>query len=132
MDLESRDNRKKMGPKRLLNSFKYAIEGFFYTVKNEQNMVIHLLVTMIVIVGGIFFKISLLEWLVCLLFIGLVIGTELLNTAIEAAIDLTCPDKNSLAKVAKDTAAAAVMVFALAALIAGIIIFLPRIIELLK
>lgn len=132
MDLELRDKKKRVSPKRFINSFKYAIEGFLYTLKNEQNMLVHVGITIIVMIGGIFLKISLLEWLVCLLFIGLVIGTELLNTAIEAVVDLACPDKNSLAKVAKDTAAAAVMIFALSAFIAGVIIFLPKVIALFK
>lgn len=130
MDLESRDRRKRLGPKRLLNSFQYAFSGFLYTIRNEQNMLIHLFATAVVIAAGIFFEISITEWLICLLFIGLVLAMELLNTAIEATIDLISPEKNSFAKVAKDTAAAAVMVLAFAAGIAGGIIFIPKIIAL--
>lgn len=132
MDLESRDRQKRLGPKRLCNSFKYAIEGLLYAFKKEQNMIVHALATIFVIVLGILLQISFIEWLICFLLIGFVIGTELINTSIEAVVDLTCPEKNTLAKVAKDTAAAAVMVFALTSLVVGILIFLPKILELLK
>ncbi len=132
MDLESRDKKKAFGFKRLFNSFKYAMEGLRYAFKKEQNMIIHALVTVLVIVMGILLQISLMEWLICFLLIGLVIGTELINTSIEAVVDLTCPEKNALAKIAKDTAAATVMVFALTAFVTGAIIFLPKILELLK
>lgn len=132
MDLESRDKRKKLGPKRLVNSFKYAVEGLLYAFKKEQNMIIHILVTFLVVIAGILVQISLIEWILCFLLIGFVIGTELINTSIEAVVDLTCPEKNTLAKVAKDTAAAAVMVFAFTSVIVGTIIFLPKIIELIR
>lgn len=130
MDLESRDRQKRLGPKRLINSFKYALSGVIYTVKQEQNMIIHILMATFVIAAGFFFEISHTEWLICLLFIGLVMAMELINTSIEAVVDLTCPRKDPLAKVAKDTAAAAVLVFAVAAAIAGFTIFIPKIIAL--
>lgn len=130
MDLESRDRRKRLGTKRLIHSFQYAWAGFLYTLKHEQNMLVHLLATIIIVIGGIIFKISFFEWLICFVLIGLVIGTELINTSIEAVVDLVSPTKNDLAKVAKDTAAAAVMVFSFIAAIVGIMIFLPKIMAL--
>lgn len=127
MALESRG--KKIGPKRLFYSFKYAMEGFLYTLKNEQNMIVHVVMTFLVIIAGLLLKISTLEWLICFLFVGLVLSMELINTAMEAVVDLVSPEKNKLAKIAKDTAAAAVMVFAFFAFLAGLMIFLPKIIE---
>lgn len=127
MALESRDKKKKRGIKRLYHSFQYAFEGFLYTLTHEQNMLVHLLAAFLVILVGIILKISITEWLICFLFIGLVMAMELLNTSIEAVVDLVCPEKNKLAKIAKDTAAGAVMVFAFFALLAGILIFLPKI-----
>ena len=62
--------------------------------------------------------------------IGLVISCELINTAIEAVVDLVTQDYHPLAKVAKDTSAAAVFVFAIIAVIVGLIIFLPKVIDL--
>lgn len=132
MDSELRGKLKQKGLKRLLNSFKYAWEGIIYALKYEQNMIIHLVATFLVVILGLIVKISLIEWLFCLIFIGLVIATELINSSLEAVVDLVSPAKNSLAKVAKDTASGAVLVFAITALIGGLIIFIPKIIILIE
>lgn len=131
MDSELRGKLKQKGLKRLFNSFKYAWEGIVYALKYEQNMLIHLLATVLVIILGLIVELSLVEWLFCLVLIGLVIATELINSSLEAVVDLVSPDKNSLAKVAKDTASGAVLVLALTALIVGLIIFIPKIIILI-
>lgn len=131
MDMVSRDKLKQRGIKRLIYSFKYAVDGLKYAFKYEQNMLVHILATITVVCLGLLLKISFTEWLITILVIGLVIATELINTSVEAIVDLTCPEKNPLAKVAKDTAAAAVMVFAITAIIVAIIIFIPKIIILL-
>ena len=131
MPTVSRDDLKKKGINRLVKSFTYAFDGLKYAFKYEQNILIHTLATILVIIAGIFFKISLTEWLVLALIIGLVIATELINTSIEATIDLVTKDVHPLAKVAKDTAAAAVLVFGLTAIVIGCIIFLPKILVLI-
>lgn len=128
MRLEFRD--KKKGPKRLINSFKYAFEGFKTTIICEQNMTIHLFMASIVLIFGLFFNIKLTEWMFLILISALVMATELINTSIEAVVDLVEPKKNPLAKIAKDTAAAAVLVFALAAILIGFIIFVPKILSI--
>ena len=117
MDSELRGKLKQKGIKRLLNSFKYAFEGIIYALKYEQNMLIHFIVTILVIILGIILKLSIIEWLFCILFIGVVIAAELINSSIEASIDLISPNKNSLAKVAKDTASGAVLILSITALI---------------
>ena len=127
----SRDKLKVRGKKRLLNSFKYAFEGLKYAFIYEQNLTVHILATIIVILFGILFKISIFEWIAIFLIIGLVIATELINTSIEATIDLVTDEINPLAKIAKDTAAAAVLVFGLTALIIGALIFMPKIINMI-
>lgn len=132
MDSELRGKLKQKGINRLFKSFKYAFEGILYTLKYEQNMLIHIMATILVILLGLIVKLSIIEWLFCILFIGIVIATELINSSIEAVVDLISPDKNSLAKVAKDTASGAVLVFALTSLIGGLIIFVPKIIILLE
>lgn len=129
MDMESHDKKKVRGIKRLINSFKYSFSGLKYAYIKEQNMTVHIIVTGIVIICGIYFNISNIEWLFIMLLIGLVLATELINTSIEATIDLLSPNFNPLAKIAKDTAAAAVFIFALISFIGGIIIFLPKVIE---
>ena len=131
MPTVSREKKKKKGINRLFKSFKYAYEGLKYAFKYEQNILVHFLATILVIIAGIFFKISMTEWLVLTLIIGLVIATELINTSIEATIDLVTKEVHPLAKVAKDTAAAAVLIFGITALIIGLIIFVPKFIELI-
>ena len=73
--------------KKLINSFKYAIEGFVSSFKTERNMKIHILAMIIVIVLGLYLKLSLVEWCIISLAIALVIGAELFNTAIETIVD---------------------------------------------
>ena len=132
MDSGSRDKQKKRSLKRLLNSFKYAIEGINYAFKFEQNIIVHTIVAIIVIILGLTLKINEFEWLICFILFGLVIATEMINTSIEAVVDLACPKKDPLAKIAKDTASGAVLVFALTAAISGLIIFIPKIIDIIK
>lgn len=132
MDMELRNKQKKRGFKRFLSSFKYSFQGLIYTYRAEQSLVLHLIITIVVIIGGLIFKINLTEWLFCLLFIGLILAAELINTSVEAVVDLICPKIHPLAKIAKDTASAAVFVFSLVAFISGMVIFLPKIIIMIE
>ncbi len=131
MNSELRDKQKKLGFKRFLNSFKYSFDGLKYAYLHEQSLLIHICITILVVVAGIIVKLSLTEWLFCLLFMGLVMSTELINTSLEAVVDLTCPQIHPLAKIAKDTASAAVFVFSVVAFISGLVIFVPKILEMI-
>ena len=113
--------------KKLINSFKYAIEGFNSSFKTERNMKIHVLATIIVIALGIYFKISVTEWCIIAIAIALVISAELFNTAIETLVDMVSPEKNPKAKLAKDISAGAVLATAIGAAVAGGIIFVSKI-----
>lgn len=104
------------------------IKEFF---NREQNLLIHITATIFVIIFGIIFRLTLLEWLVVIFMIALVVASELFNSAIELAVDLYTTKFNSLAMIAKDTAAAAVVISAFTAASVGIYIFLPKIIELI-
>ena len=104
--------------KPLLQTFHYAIDGIFSTIKRERNMVIHVLVMILVIGAGIFYEISMEEWL----------ALELVNTAVENVVDLVTEEKKAKAKLAKDAAAGAVLIMAFFAACVGILIFLPKII----
>lgn len=115
-----------MKNKKLINSFKYAIEGIISSLKNERNLKIHFLIMLIVILLGIIFKISLIEWIICVLLFSLVIGAELFNTVIEIIVDMVMPNIDKRAKAAKDISAGAVLVFALGSAIVGFIIFIPK------
>lgn len=130
MDSESRAKQKKLGIKRFFKSFTYSWDGLKYAYTHEQSMLVHLLVALLVIVVGVVVKLSAFEWMFCFLLMGLVMATELINTALEAVVDLTCPHYHPLAKIAKDTASAAVFVFAVCAFCCGMFIFVPKIIAL--
>ncbi|NIK15458.1 undecaprenol kinase [Saccharococcus thermophilus] len=97
-------------------------------MKEEAHMRVHIALAVIVIVAAVIVHISKWEWLVLLLTIGSVITLELINTAIERAVNLVTTDFHPLAKAAKDIAAAAVLFAAIVAVIIGIIIFLPHVI----
>ena len=120
--VEIRKKRKK-----LRNSFKYAFEGIKEAWKTEQNLKIHFIIMLLVIIAGFIFKISLIEWMVCLVLFAIVISLELINTAIETTVDIAMPDINEKAKYAKDIAAGAVLFSAIISVIIGLIIFLPKI-----
>lgn len=131
MNMISRDERKKQkGLKKFINSFTYPIKGLKYAYRNEQNLAVDVGIALFVILAGIIFKINIYEWSILFLTIGLVIACELINTAIEAVVDLVTEEYHPLAKVAKDTSAAAVFIFAIVAVLVGIIIFLPKLISL--
>lgn len=117
--------------KKLRNSFKYAFEGVHRELKEEQNLKIHILIMILVIIAGFTLKLSPMEWIICIILFGFVIALELINTAIELTVDLAMPEIHRKAKAAKDIAAAAVLVSATCSVIIGLIIFLPKIINLL-
>ena len=119
-----------MKNKKILNSFKYAFEGVISAFKSERNMKIHVSVLIFVVIFGIFLKLKTWEWVVLVSWFSMVIGGELFNTAIEIVVDLAMPDINEFAKRAKDISAGGVLIFAGGSVIVGLIIFLPKIMNL--
>ncbi len=111
----------------LAKSFYHAFEGIFATVRSERNIKIHLGFVVLVVTAGIVLKISLQEWLIVLTLFGLVLSLELVNTALEATVDLVTEERRPLAKKAKDAAAGAVLIAAINAAIIGCLIFVPKI-----
>ena len=103
----------------------YAFEGI-RTALNQQNMKVHFISAVIVIIAGLLTRLSTLEWCVILIVIAAIISLEMVNTAIEAIVDLASPQIHPLAKIAKDVGAGAVLVFAIASVIIGGLIFLPK------
>lgn len=128
MNLESK-GKKKFSIKRFLVSFKYTGDGLKYAYLNEQSMLLHLLCTIIVIVLGISFKISLIEWIISITLLAVIMSIELINTAIEATVDLVTKEKKELAKIAKDTSSAATGIISISSFIIFLLIFIPKIIE---
>ena len=117
---------EKENKKRLINSFKFAYEGIIVSLKTEQNLKIHILIMVLVMIFGIILKITKIEWIICIILFGFVISLELVNTAIENTVGLITMEKNSKAKIAKDVSAAAVLVAAVTSAIIGLIIFIPK------
>ena len=117
--------------KKIRNSFKYAIEGIWTSFKTERNMKIHIFIMILVIIAGIILKINKSEWIICIILFARVIGSELFNTSIETIVDMVMPEKNEKAKISKDVSAGAVLVVAIGAAIIGLVIFVPRILNIL-
>ncbi|MBQ6820291.1 MAG: diacylglycerol kinase [Clostridium sp.] len=113
--------------KRLVESFNYAIEGIIHTVRTQRNMKIHLFVALIVLLLCFVIEISKFEFLILLVTISMVLSAEIINTAIESAIDMTTNHYHPLAKIAKNAAAGAVLITAINALIVGYFIFWDKI-----
>ncbi|WP_411343207.1 diacylglycerol kinase family protein [Paenibacillus sp. WLX1005] len=103
--------------------FYTAYEGVVATFRTERNFRIHVLATLVIVAAGWFFDVSQVDWILLILAISLVLGTELLNTAVEATVNLFSPDIHPLAKKAKDAAAGAVLISSLAAAVIGLIVF---------
>lgn len=116
-----------MKSKNIIDSFKYAFNGLVYGIKNERNIKIHFCIMIIIIFMGILFNINLIEWSLCIILFGMVISLEYVNTSLESVVDICSPEKNELAKVAKDMAASAVVVSAIISSIVGMLIFFPKI-----
>jgi len=109
---------------RRLKSFKYALRGFSGVVITQPNFIIHIFAIGVVFVVGYFMKISLVEWGLLVLAIGLVLIAEIFNTAIEWLGDLISPDYNEKIRWAKDAAAGGVLVAAGAAVLIAILVFI--------
>ena len=111
----------------LLKSFAYAINGIVYFFANDRNGRIHLAAAVWVTIAGIYFNISVMEWMILLLCIALVISMEMLNHALENICDSVHTAHHPLIKTAKDVAAAAVLCSAVISAVIGMLIFVPKI-----
>lgn len=130
--MASLDRKKKQfGFKRILSSIKNSWNGLKAVYKNEQSVYIHLVCTVILLLLSFLLEISLTQWLIIIAIIGLTLVVELLNTAIESTVDLVTEEFHPLAKVAKDTASAAEFVLTLTSALIALMIFIPKIMELL-
>ncbi len=125
-----KDNKKSF--KRYLASFKYAFNGVRYAFYHEKNLIIMFIIAILVFVLGIVLNISYVERLIIVLIIGLLMALELINTAIENVTNLASMKQDENAKLAKDCASGAVAIIVIFAIIVGLMIFIPRIMELLQ
>ncbi|MEK3807910.1 diacylglycerol kinase family protein [Metabacillus sp. SLBN-84] len=122
MDLKEKSERE-----RFLKSFYYAWQGIKMTLIHERNFQIHAAVCLIVTGAGLYFHLSAVEWIIVLFLMGGMLSLELMNTAVERVVDLVTADYHPLAKAAKDAAAGAVLIYAILAVMIGLLIFFPKI-----
>lgn len=106
-------------------SFRYAFAGWGFVLRNTPNAWIHLSIMLAVIAVGLWLRLDLLRWALLVLAMALVWVSELINTAIEAVVDLTSPERHPLAGAAKDVAAAAVLTAAGFSVIIGLLVLGP-------
>lgn len=112
-------------------ALKNALNGIKYVFFKERNLKIQLVIGIIAILLGILLKISLIEWAIIVTIIFMVFFSELFNTAIENVVDMITIEYNEKAKIIKDIAAGGVTIVAIASVIVGLIIFLPKILEII-
>ena len=110
---------------KLLRSFRYAAQGITHTFRTQPNARIEAGIAGIIVLLGLWLKINPTQWAVLVICMGLVLGLEILNTGIEALVDLVSPQVHPLAKVAKDAAAGAVFWAALLSVIVGVLVLGP-------
>jgi diacylglycerol kinase (ATP) len=122
---------KPFSIKSRIMSFKYALNGILQVIKSQHNAWIHLAAAVSVLLAGLWLGISATEWVAVILSTGMVLSAEAFNTAIELLVDKISPQQNPIAGKIKDVAAAAVLFVAGAAAIVGLIIFVPKLMELL-
>lgn len=110
-----------------LKSISYAFKGALYLVRTEASIKIQLFCAVAITIAGFYFDISRTEWLFQIAFIGLVMSLEGMNTAIEYISDFIHPDRHETIGKIKDIAAGAVFIAAVAAVIAALVIYIPKI-----
>ena len=115
-----------------IDSVKDCIRGISYTFKTENNFKREILLGIIVIICGFFLKLSLIEWVIIILLINTVLVGELINTALERTVDLYTKEYNEIARAIKDAASGSVLVICTSSAIIGLLIFIPKIINILE
>lgn len=115
-----------------LNALKNALNGIKYTFKTQRNLKIQIVFAILAIILGLFLKLSITEWIILSLTIFLVLIVELINTAIETTVDMFTMEYNEKAKNAKDASAGAVTLMAIASIVVGMFLFIPKIINLIS
>ncbi len=121
-----------ISPRRFIRSFKYAFEGIHYVFRNDQNLLAHFVVGLLVINASVALRVTPFEMGILGLTIMMVISAEMVNSAIEKMVDLITKEHRQEAKIAKDVSAGMVLLTAIAAAVIGGLIFLPYILKLFR
>lgn len=125
-----REKVKVYGFKRFTKSIKYSLDGLYYSYRYEQSLWIHGFCVILAIAMGIIFEIKLSEWAIIFIALGIILALELINTAIEAAVDLTTTKIHPLAKIAKDCGSAASFVMSIVSIVISLFVFGPYLLDL--
>ncbi len=113
-------------------SFKNAFSGVFWAVKTQPNFRVHLSLALLAIFLGRYFQISSVQWILLIFTIFWGLAAEMINTAIESVCDLVTKQQHQEIKIAKDVAAGMMLVVALGTVCVGLMIFGPKIVDLLS
>lgn len=115
---------------RYIKSFRHAVDGIVYAIENEHNILIMMLATIVTLIASFLLNVSNIELVLVVICIGTVIACEMINSAIEACVDLTTTKEHKLAKIAKDCASGASLVLSVMSIFVAGIVFVPKIIAL--
>ena len=115
-----------------ISSFRNALRGFWYVIMTQKNAWIHAVVTILVIIMGLYLNIGIHDWEILVIAITIVWMAEFINSSLESVVDLASPQQHPLAMRGKDIGAAAVLISAISAVIIGILILGPPLWTLLK
>ncbi len=113
-------------------SFYYAFQGLKTAFISEPNLRFHFFAAILALIVGIFLKLATYEWLLLAFIIFFVITLELLNTVLEAIVNMVSPEVHPYAKIAKDVSAACVLLAAILSIIVGSVLFWPKIVNLIS
>ncbi len=119
-------------PIRMGKAFACAAKGVVYALKTQRNFKVHTTFAVIAIALGFVLHIPQWSWLAVVLCIASVFSLEVVNTSVEAVVDMVSPEWHELAMRAKDCAAGAVFVFAIASLVVAAIVYIPALIEMME
>jgi diacylglycerol kinase len=114
-----------MESRNVIEAFRFAFSGLWYTLRTQRNMRFHLAIASVVTVLGVWLKLSTDQWALLALTSGLVLVSEMTNTVIEQLVDLVCPEYHPVAKIVKDVMAGAVVLAAIVAVAVGLLILGP-------
>ncbi|MFA0960827.1 diacylglycerol kinase family protein [Roseivirga sp. BDSF3-8] len=110
-------------------SFRFAIKGLRFLTRREHNFRFHLFAMGGTVIAGLFLDLPKTDWALIITMCGLVLGTEAINTSIEKLADHVCPEHHPAIGVIKDIAAAGVLIISLMALVVGLLVFIPALIN---
>lgn len=126
----SRNKSKYTGIKRVLYSAKYSIDGLQYAYRHEKSLWLHGVCSVIAVALGVFFQITHMQWSLVLISLAVILAFELVNTAMEACVDMVTLEYNELARIAKDCCSAASFVMSVTGIVIMTVVFLPHFVAL--